>query len=150
MSDDKLLPLPQGVETMEQLESWLREKGPKKKPGKEKGPRKLTGGATSTSCIDPEGPVHDLVDLTDKQRRRTFKFDCPECHYPLIVMSNLSPRLPTTRVEKGDIVRCDQCGWGIQVDAVNPDTTNPGVKLQVTMLPPEEMDRLALLDAIMQ
>lgn len=130
-------PLPVGVKDPSQLEGWLREH-PKKETGREPaGPRKIADTECGRPVMgkmipDPDGPCHDLVDVDDKTRRETFKGTCVFCEAPMIMMSDILKKVPTTRAAKGDIVQCDHCMTGMRVDAINPDTINPGYVLQLS------------------
>jgi hypothetical protein len=128
-------PLPIGVENPSQLKEWL-EKNPKQPTGRTPGPRKIGESSKGRPVLahsmpDPDGPCHDLVDLDDKQRRETFHCDCPKCSAPIVAMSDINLREPTSYVNPGDMIECDHCGCGFKVVAVNPDTINPGHKLQL-------------------
>ena len=47
---------------------------------------------------EPHGPV----ELSDEDRRKAFKADCPSCKAPIIAMSEIDPRHPATCISKGD------------------------------------------------
>lgn len=132
-------PLPVGVNNPDQLKAWLREHRKEPTGRAPAGPRKIA----DTECgrpvmgkmtADPDGPCHSLVDVDDKTRRETFKGTCLFCHAPLIVMSDIVKTAPTTRVGPSDVVQCDNCMSGMMVEAVNPDTRNPGFVLQLSKL----------------
>ena len=75
---------------------------------------------------DPRAPVF----LSDDDRRKAFKGDCPSCSAPMIAMSEVAKSQPTSWVSKGDVIKCDHCGHNALVQAVNP-----GNKLQLCKLP---------------
>jgi DNA-directed RNA polymerase subunit RPC12/RpoP len=68
--------------------------------------------------------------LDDDERRQAFKGDCPSCSAPMIAMSEIRKDEPTTRVEKGDVIKCDHCSHNALVEAVNQDN-----RLQLCKLP---------------
>lgn len=132
-------PLPIGVDHPGQLEGWLREHPKQATTGRKAGPRKIAETESGKPIMaqtgpDPDGPCHDLIDLDDRKRRQTFKGTCVYCKAPLIIMSDIIKTAPTTRVEKGDMVQCDHCMSGLRVDAINPDTINPGYVLQLSFV----------------
>ena len=63
---------------------------------------------------------HEPVWLDNDRRRKAFKGTCPECKAPIVAMSDIQLDLPTTHVNKGDVIRCDRCETHLLVAAVNP------------------------------